>query len=541
MGVVLQLRSSFFSIVLVTVCLIAFSGPVPAQTFHSLYSFNCANDGCGNQQPIPLTQGRDGNLYGQSYGQGPTGDGTAWKITPAGTFSTVWDFLYTNTNNAVGGLALALDGNFYGTDNFGGTNNVGYVFKLTPAGALTILHSFDNTLDGGYDGQPLTLGPDGNLYGTDWYNCYVFKVTVSTGTFSVVKKNACPANSNYGYTLGSDGKFYGVTTNGGTNGDGTFISMTTAGTITTLHNFIGTDGLAPAGIPVQASDGNFYGTTTGTSANSTLGVIYQITPAGKFKILHTLASDGSEGCNMFAGLLSASDGNLYGTANNCGPNGSDAGTIFQITRTGTFKVIHSFDKTDGNNPWVPLAQRTDGTLYGVVNGGTTLGGGGVYKLTSSTFTPFIVVQNYSAKSGQTINILGSGFTGVTAVNFGSIAATSFKVVNGNYMTAVVPPDAITGTVSVTTQTATLSTLKSLKISPTIVSFSPPSGPVGTVVTLTGTGFTGATQVSFGGVKATFTVNSGTQITATVPTGAKTGTIAVTTVGGTAAKGTFTVT
>jgi IPT/TIG domain-containing protein len=76
----------------------------------------------------------------------------------------------------------------------------------------------------------------------------------------------------------------------------------------------------------------------------------------------------------------------------------------------------------------------------------------------------------------------------------------------------------------------------------ILSFTPPSGPVGTQVTITGTGFTGATKVTFGGVKATsFVVNSGTQVTAKVPTGAKTGKIGITTAGGSAtSKGTFTV-
>jgi hypothetical protein len=81
-----------------------------------------------------------------------------------------------------------------------------------------------------------------------------------------------------------------------------------------------------------------------------------------------------------------------------------------------------------------------------------------------------------------------------------------------------------------------------RVIPQITSFSPTSGPVGTSVVITGESFKGATSVTFGGVKApSFTVNSYTQITATVPTGAKTGKIGVTTPGGTATSaGTFTV-
>jgi uncharacterized protein (TIGR03437 family) len=78
--------------------------------------------------------------------------------------------------------------------------------------------------------------------------------------------------------------------------------------------------------------------------------------------------------------------------------------------------------------------------------------------------------------------------------------------------------------------------------PTITSFAPTSGPVGTSVTITGTNFTGATSVKFNGVSATFIVNSATKITATVPTGATTGAITVTTPGGTATStSNFTVT
>jgi IPT/TIG domain len=69
--------------------------------------------------------------------------------------------------------------------------------------------------------------------------------------------------------------------------------------------------------------------------------------------------------------------------------------------------------------------------------------------------------------------------------------------------------------------------------PTITSFTPTSGPIGTIVTITGTDFLGATAVMFNNVTATFTVNSVTRITATVPPGATTGPILVITPSGTA--------
>jgi uncharacterized repeat protein (TIGR03803 family) len=509
-----------------------------AQTYSVIHDINCTSDGCGDQQPVPLTQGRDGNLYGQMYSGGKSDDGTVWKVTPSGTLTALANFGDQGTNNISGGLTLGLDGNFYGVEAHGGANNLGYIFKLTPSGTLTNIYSF-TSVDGGFDGEPLTLGPDGNLYGLDWYNCYFFKVTVRSGLFSNIS-NTCPLGGFFSLTLGADGKFYGVADSGGTFAKGFVYNMTTGGKVTVIHNFNGTDGEFPVGNLVQATDGNFYGVTSQTLTNPFAGEIYKITPSGTVTALHVFASNGSEGANVVSGLVSASDGNLYGITNTGGANND--GTLYMVTRTGTFTVLHNFDcATDGCNNWVPLAQRTDGTLYGMGIGGGTNNSGTVYKLTHSTFPRFIVVQNYSAASPKNINILGNGLTGATAVKFGPIPATSFKVTNDTFMTAVVPPAAITGIVTVTTPKGTVSTLTSLKVPPTVTSFNPTSGSVGTPVTIMGTGFTGATKVTFGGVKAAaFTIVSATEITTTVPTGAITGKIAVTTVGGSGSKGTFTV-
>jgi len=111
------------------------------------------------------------------------------------------------------------------------------------------------------------------------------------------------------------------------------------------------------------------------------------------------------------------------------------------------------------------------------------------------------------------------------------------------MTAVVPVDGAAGFVTVTTPTGTLTSSRSFYVTPVIASIAPSSGPVGTQVTITGSGFVGATQVTFGAVKATsYTVNSGTTITANVPAGAKSGKVAVKTAGGNASgKAVFTVT
>jgi len=116
------------------------------------------------------------------------------------------------------------------------------------------------------------------------------------------------------------------------------------------------------------------------------------------------------------------------------------------------------------------------------------------------------------------------------------------ILSDTYITATVPFPAKTGTVTVVTPGGTLTSNKKFRVTPQITGFSPPSGPVGTSVTITGESLTQTTRVTFGGVPATFTVNSDQQVTATVPTGAVTGKIAITTPGGSASSAkSFTVT
>ena len=95
----------------------------------------------------------------------------------------------------------------------------------------------------------------------------------------------------------------------------------------------------------------------------------------------------------------------------------------------------------------------------------------------------------------------------------------------------------------TTPSGALSSNKVFRVTPQLLSFAPSSGPVGTQVTITGVSLTQTQGVGFGDrVPAQFTVNSDSQVTATVPSGAKTGKVGIETKGGTAiSSGTFTVT
>jgi hypothetical protein len=150
----------------------------------------------------------------------------------------------------------------------------------------------------------------------------------------------------------------------------------------------------------------------------------------------------------------------------------------------------------------------------------------------TSFTPT------SGISGTVITITGDNFTGATGVTFGGVAAT-YSIVNTTTITATVASGA-SGDVSVTAPggTATLAGFTFILPAPVITSFTPISGVSGTVVTITGNNFAGATAVTFGGVAATYSIVNATTITATVTNGAS-GDVSVTTPGGTATLAGFT--
>src|SRR5438270_830447 len=147
-----------------------------------------------------------------------------------------------------------------------------------------------------------------------------------------------------------------------------------------------------------------------------------------------------------------------------------------------------------------------------------------------SFSPF--APTFGAV-GTGVTITGTNFTGATAVSFNGVAATFTEGPPGT-ITTTVPAGATTGDITVTTPGGgPLKTTTRFTVTPAIASFAPTLGSVGTGVTITGTTFTGATAVSFHGVASTFTVSNSGTVTATVPTGASTGPITVTTLDGTA--------
>jgi uncharacterized repeat protein (TIGR03803 family) len=517
-------------LVIVLACLaLASSSLVQAQTYTDLFDFDGTNHGCCSVYPGILAQGRDGDIYGVTTQGGANSRGAIFKTTLAGAVTVLHSFNLTDGAGPLGGLTLAADGNFYGSTPSGGADSAGVIFKITPSGTYTVIHNFARGTDGGFPKMSPVPGNDGALYGTTGVGNSVFYKITTAGVLTPITTLAVEP---YGpLTMGTDGKFYGVTNVGGTSNVGTAFSVTTTGVVKTIFNFAAATGSLPYGPLMLSADGNFYGTTY-TAGPLGGGVVYKLTPAGVYTVLHGFNStDRSQGLNPTTGLVQGSDGFLYGVTSAGGAHLE--GTIFKVKTDSTgYADIEDLDGTHGAAPYAQPLLHTNGKIYGLTNTGGVHNEGVIYSLAAG-LKPFVQpVPLRQAKVGGSVGILGQNLSTATGVLFGAGAGT-FTTSGNSYMVAKPATGATTGVITVEEPGDNLVSPQKFKIVPTIISFSPPSGPVGTSVVLTGTSFTQTVSVKFGTKAATFTVNSDTQITTTVPTGAVTGRISVTSPGGTA--------
>ncbi len=356
----------------------------PAGTLTTLVSFNSAN---GSLPAAGLIQGSDGNFYGttvnggSSVSAGFAGWGTVFKMSPAGVLTTLVNFGASNGDQPEGALLQGSDGNFYGTTFAGGTSSCGTVFQMTPAGVLTTLVNFSSTNGAGYfPAAGLIQGTDGNLYGTtsaggSSNGGTIFKVTTSGALTTLASFSGNGISPLAPLIQGSDGNFYGTTSGGVTSGDGSIFQYIPGTGLNTLFNFDGgANGAAPEGGLIQGSDGNFYGTAS--KGGSGGGTIFKVTTGGALTILDSFSSNGATAAPV-AGLIQGSDGSFYGTTS---AGTTSVGAVFKVTTSGSMTVLATFVNNRGN-PEAALVQGKDGNFYGTTTYGGPLKLGTVFQIT----------------------------------------------------------------------------------------------------------------------------------------------------------------
>ena len=367
---------------------------VPAGTY---YIRVFARNNCG--------AGAVSNEVTAAVGSGPT--------APRVTVTAMHGFLGSPSDGSnLSTIIQGRDGNFYGTTVTGGPfssncntnlNGCGTAFRMTPGGALTILHNF------GSDGAPpyplypysqMVEASDGNFYGTLTEGtpvpgrlaggAVVFRIT----PVGAVTRMADLGGASYGRLIqGTDGNIYGTTGVGGTGadvagftGNGAVFRMTLGGSLTYLHAFTGgSDGKNSYGGLIQGRDGNFYGMTALGGANNG-GTIFRISSSGAFAVLHTF-DGGAGGGRPYGPLMQGSDGNFYGTTqfgggnlSHCVSEGCGAGVAFKITPSGAYTVLHAF--TGSLTPDLTSPSRTASDGYRPAGGLLQASNGNFYGTTA---------------------------------------------------------------------------------------------------------------------------------------------------------------
>jgi uncharacterized repeat protein (TIGR03803 family) len=302
------------------------------------------------------------------------------------------------------GVVVDSSGNLYGTTYSGGTSSsacnegCGVVFELSPTSSgwvETVIHSFTGA-DGSNPGGGLIFDSSGNLYGVTGLGGpsgtgVVFKLAPSAGTWTESVLYAFPDTGKsgvnpWGVSMGADGNLYGTAVYGGTYGFGAVFKLapnTTGGwTKSTIHAFTGgaESGFSRTGLIFDAA-GNIYGMTSGQPGGAGNGAVFKLTPTSgggwKSSVLHSFTG-GKDGGFPAYNLTFDAAGNLYGATlaggNVSGCENYGCGVAFKLTPTpaGAWKetVLHTFTgRNDGANPNGVILDAA-GNLWG-----TTVAGG----------------------------------------------------------------------------------------------------------------------------------------------------------------------
>jgi len=375
--------------------------PLPAQTFAVVHDFTGRSDGFAAYGGLILDSAGNlygttgaGGIYGWGtvFTMDQTGAETVLHHFTGGADGAA----------PVSSLIRESDGSLYGTTAQGGGGNCfggcGTIFKLDAGGTLTTLYSFTGGGDGRNPWASLVKDAAGNFYGTavsgGAYSFYgtVFRLNKNhslTTLHSFSAKNGDGAQPQSGVLLDSHGNLYGTTAGGG-KGYGTIYRISKSGAETILYSFTGgNDGAAPYAGLVRDTQGNFYGAAQLGGASGTYGTVFKFDTAGKLTTLHSFS--GTDGQFPVSTLVRDKNGNLYGTTYGnqfaCQPD-YGCGTVFELDTNQKLTTLHGFTRwVDGAEPYAGLVQDSAGSLYGATQYGGlpaspvgTLEFGAVFKL-----------------------------------------------------------------------------------------------------------------------------------------------------------------
>jgi uncharacterized repeat protein (TIGR03803 family) len=353
-----------------------------------LYNFPNGTDGASPQAGV--TRDLAGNFFGTTYLGGTAGAGTVFKIDTSGHETVLHNFTGgADGGYPQSRVILDSSGNIYGAARGGaqGGPGAGLVYKLDPAGQETVLYAFTGGADGRNPLGSLIFDSEGSLYGTTYGGGaadagVVFKLDLA-GQETVLYSFTPGADGHYpaaGVILDSTGNLYGTTYAGGAANAGVVYKVDSTGQETVLYSFTGgLDGGHPYAGVILDSNGNLYGTASQGGAWRK-GVVYKVDMAGHENVLHDF-NGGALGGNPYAGVILGADGNsLYGTTKFGGTSG--AGVVYRLGTSQLAEVLYSFTGgADGGYPVGGVIFDPAGNLYGTTESGGDQGSGVVFTLT----------------------------------------------------------------------------------------------------------------------------------------------------------------
>ncbi|MCK5855992.1 MAG: T9SS type A sorting domain-containing protein [Bacteroidales bacterium] len=409
-----------------------------------LFNFN---DTLGSYPHGSLVQASNGNLYGMTVYGGVNSCGVIFEYNPSNNaFTKKVDFDGANKgkNPYYGSLVQATSGKLYGMTAYGGVNSCGVIFEYNPSNnAFTKKVDFDGANKGQGPFGSLVQATSGKLYGMTRRGGLndlgvIFEYNPSTNAFTKkvdfdgINKGHYPYGS---LVQASNGKLYGMTSNGGANGKGTLFEYNPANNAFIKKiDFDGTNkGESPQGSLVQANNGKLYGMTTYGGVNS-LGTLFEYNLSNN-TFTKIVDLDGTNKGHYPSGsLVQATNGKLYGMTTYGGLGGEYGdGIIFSFNPSNDsfIKKIDFNYSPLGNQPYGSLLLTSNGRLYGFTKEGGQYGYGVLfeYNIITHNYTKkidFDMANNGSTPHGSLMQASNGKLYGMTAQGGTSYRGTIFE-------------------------------------------------------------------------------------------------------------------
>ena len=428
--------------------------------------------------------------------------------------------------NGPWGVAVTPNGaTAYVTDEYGDTVSV----------IDTATDTVTATIPVGQRPEQIAISPDGSdVYVANYAGSSISVISVSTNTVTATFTSV-PTPS--GIALSPDGSTAYV---GAYDSAAVSTVSTASGSVTGVVSV----GTTPAGVAVTLSGDSLYvadqGSDTVSVIDTATDAVTGTIPVGNGPYGLAVSPDGS---TVFAADINSDTVSVIDTGTNAVTADVPVGAIpYNIAASPDGSTVYAANFAGNTVSVIDTGTDTD---VATLTGFDEPAGMAFAEIPAPAVTGVSPNQGPET-SGRTVTITGSGFTGASTVDFGSIPATSFTVNSPTSITATVPSSTTPGAVNVTVTTP-IATSPSAPADqytylpvPAVTSVSPGNGPStgGNTVTITGSGFAGASAVDFGSVPAaSFAVNSPTSITASVPAGTAgtTADVEVTTIGGTSSR------